>query len=164
MEGDAIVGTTVARSPNTFLCKGPFGDFVLEFDVLCDTPLNSGVQIRSHTYEKDTPLESKKGKVRPAGDVYGYQCEITKAEEGVAGRGLLAPDDHALGGRKLDEGFGFVGKEFGKGGFYAREDNINAYNKWHESWIHPSIEKALTGLHTDVANAFYRCNFPDGSL
>ena len=53
--------------------------------MLCDTPLNSGVQIRSHTYEKDTPLESKKGKVRPAGDVYGYQCEITKAEEGVAG-------------------------------------------------------------------------------
>ena len=85
VEDSMIVGTTVARSPNTFLCKGPFGDFDLEFDVLCDKPLNSGVQIRSHTYEKDTPLPSKGGKVRPAGDVYGYQCEITKAEEGVSG-------------------------------------------------------------------------------
>src|SRR5712675_107640 len=75
-------GTTVERSPNTFLCRGPYGDFVLEFDVLCDKPLNSGVQIRSHTYENDTPLESKKGQIRKAGTVYGYQCEITKAEEG----------------------------------------------------------------------------------
>jgi hypothetical protein len=85
VEDGTIVGTTVARSPNTFLCKGPFSDFVLEFDVLCDKALNSGVQIRSHTYEKDTPLESKKGKVRPAGDVYGYQCEIAEAERGVSG-------------------------------------------------------------------------------
>jgi hypothetical protein len=58
---------------------------VLEFDVLCDPPLNSGVQIRSHTYDKDTSLESKGGRIRKAGDVYGYQCEITKSEEGVAG-------------------------------------------------------------------------------
>jgi len=85
VEDGMIVGTTVARSPNTFLCKGPFSDFVLEFDVLCDKALNSGVQIRSHIYEKDTPLESKKGKVRPAGDVYGYQCEIAEAESGVCG-------------------------------------------------------------------------------
>ena len=85
VEDGCIVGTTVKGTPNTFLCKGPFSDFVFEFDVLCDKPLNSGVQIRSHTYEQDTPLESKKGKVRPKGDVYGYQCEITKQEEGVAG-------------------------------------------------------------------------------
>ena len=51
----AIVGTTVDGSPNTFLCRGPFGDFELEFDVKCDKALNSGVQIRSHVYEKDTP-------------------------------------------------------------------------------------------------------------
>jgi hypothetical protein len=87
VEDGTILGTTVKGSPNTFLCKGPFSDFVLEFDVRCDKPLNSGVQIRSHTYEKDTPQEAKNGKarMRPAGDVYGYQCEITKAEEGVAG-------------------------------------------------------------------------------
>src|SRR5438045_7309513 len=36
IDGDAIVGTTVERSPNTFLCRGPYGDFELQFDVLCD--------------------------------------------------------------------------------------------------------------------------------
>src|SRR4051794_15503628 len=85
VEDGMIVGTTVDRSRNTFLCKGPFSDFVLEFDVLCDKPLNSGVQIRSHVYEKDTPLESKKGQIRQAGDVYGYQCEFAEAELGVSG-------------------------------------------------------------------------------
>jgi Domain of Unknown Function (DUF1080) len=85
VEDGMIVGTTVAGSRNTFLCKGPFSDFILEFDVLCDKALNSGVQIRSHTYEKDTPLESKKGQIRPAGDVYGYQCEIAEAELGTSG-------------------------------------------------------------------------------
>jgi len=85
IEDGAIVGTTVDRSPNTFLCKGPFSDFDLQFDVLCDKPLNSGVQIRSHTYEKDTPLESKKGQIRKAGEVYGYQCEISEAELGKSG-------------------------------------------------------------------------------
>ena len=49
VEDGSIVGTTVQGSPNTFLCRGPYSDFVLEFDVLCDKALNSGVQIRSHT-------------------------------------------------------------------------------------------------------------------
>ena len=81
----AIVGTTVDGSPNTFLCRGPFGDFELEFDVKCDKALNSGVQIRSHVYEKDTPQESNPKRIRKAGEVYGYQCEIDRAEDGVAG-------------------------------------------------------------------------------
>jgi hypothetical protein len=33
VENGMIVGTTVEGSPNSFLCKGPFRDFVLEFDV-----------------------------------------------------------------------------------------------------------------------------------
>jgi hypothetical protein len=68
---DMIVGTTADGSPNTFLCKGPFGDFELEFDVLCDKELNSGVQIRSQVYGEDS---DKKGKV------YGYQCEIAPGD------------------------------------------------------------------------------------
>ncbi len=74
VEDGMIVGTTADGSPNTFLCKGPFADFVLEFDVLCDTPLNSGVQIRSQvrgkTKEPASPLETT------GGTVFGYQCEI----------------------------------------------------------------------------------------
>jgi hypothetical protein len=85
VEEGTIVGTTVEGSPNTFLCKGPFGDFELEFDVLCDKPLNSGVQIRSHVYEKDTPQPSNPKRIRKAGEVYGYQCEIVESSKAVAG-------------------------------------------------------------------------------
>ena len=53
VEDGAIVGTTVEGSPNTFLCKGDYKDFVLELEVKCDPRLNSGVQVRSHVYEKD---------------------------------------------------------------------------------------------------------------
>ncbi|MGC3970065.1 MAG: DUF1080 domain-containing protein [Pirellulales bacterium] len=85
IEDGAIVGKTVEGSPNTFLCRGPYGDFELEFDVKCDDRLNSGCQIRSHVYEKDTPQESNPKRVRKAGEVYGYQCEITRQQAGVAG-------------------------------------------------------------------------------
>jgi hypothetical protein len=80
-----IVGTTVEGSPNTFLCKGPFGDFELELDVLCDPALNSGIQIRSHVYKQDTPQESNSKQIRKAGVVYGYQCEIADAQKGTCG-------------------------------------------------------------------------------
>ena len=80
-----IVGTTEEGSPNTFLCQGPYSDFVLEFDVLCDKDLNSGVQIRSHVYEQDTPQPSKPERVRKKGTVFGYQCEITVSERGTSG-------------------------------------------------------------------------------
>ena len=77
VEGGAIVGTTVEGSPNTFLCKGDFKDFVLELEVKCDPRLNSGVQVRSHSYGQDSPK---------AGVVYGPQCEVARKETGTAGR------------------------------------------------------------------------------
>jgi hypothetical protein len=76
VEDGTIVGTTVEGSPNTFLCKGDFQDFVLEFDVMCDKGLNSGVQLRSHAYEKDGPDPLDPKKHRQAGVVYGIQCDI----------------------------------------------------------------------------------------
>ena len=85
VEDGAIVGKTVDGSPNTFLCKGPFSDFELEFEVLCDDELNSGVQIRSHVYKEDTPQESNPNRKRAAGEVYGYQCEIAEHSTGTAG-------------------------------------------------------------------------------
>ncbi|MGO9466874.1 MAG: DUF1080 domain-containing protein, partial [Isosphaeraceae bacterium] len=83
VDDGVIVGTTVDGSPNTFLCKGDFKDFVLELDVKCDPRLNSGVQVRSHVYEKDdaNPENGKR-----AGVVYGPQCEIARKETGTAGR------------------------------------------------------------------------------
>jgi hypothetical protein len=85
VEDGSIVGTTVEGSPNTFLCKGDFKDFVLELEVKCDPRLNSGVQVRSHVYEKDTPQESDQKRFRKAGTVYGPQCEIAEAGRGVSG-------------------------------------------------------------------------------
>ena len=66
----AIVGSTVIASPNSFLCtKEHFSDFILEFDVLVDPVMNSGVQIRSNS----SPDYSN-------GSVYGYQVELDPSD------------------------------------------------------------------------------------
>lgn len=85
VEDGAIVGTTKEGSPNTFLCRGPYSDFELELEVLCDPALNSGIQVRSHTYEKPTPQAGNPDRVREAGSVYGPQCEIVNSDVGQAG-------------------------------------------------------------------------------
>lgn len=62
----AIVGTSVPNSPNSFLCTvREYADFELEFEVMVDSELNSGVQIRSHSRP-----EYRNGRV------HGYQVEI----------------------------------------------------------------------------------------
>lgn len=92
VENGTIVGTTVEGSPNTFLCtEKDYGDFELELEFKCDPQLNSGIQVRSHAYQKDTPTVMwRNGKpqerVRPAGHVYGYQVEI--ADAGGASGGI----------------------------------------------------------------------------
>ena len=40
--------------------------------------------------------------------------------------------------------------------YYAREDNLEEYTKWHESWCLPFLEKATSCCHSDVAQAVYR--------
>jgi len=85
-----IVGSTATGGGNAFLCKGSFSDFILELEVLCDKELNSGVQIRSYAYEKDTLepyLEEvpEYKRLRKKGEVVGYQCEIANAESGLSG-------------------------------------------------------------------------------
>ncbi|MEE2887173.1 MAG: DUF1080 domain-containing protein [Planctomycetota bacterium] len=66
VEDGCIVGNTVPRTPNSFLCtKRDYGDFVLDYEFKIDGTLNSGVQIRSHSI----PSHRK-------GRVHGYQVEI----------------------------------------------------------------------------------------
>ncbi len=71
VEDGTIVGTTVAGSPNTFLCKGDYKDFMLEVEVQCDPRLNSGVQVRSHVYDQNgpDPLDSKKHRTNSNRDI-----------------------------------------------------------------------------------------------
>lgn len=71
-EGGVIVGTTVPKTPNSFLCTPKdYGDFVLELEFKVDPRMNSGIQFRSQSlpeYEN--------------GRVHGYQSEIDPSDRG----------------------------------------------------------------------------------
>ena len=61
-----IKGMTAVKSPNSFMCTNKeYGNFELQFEVKCDPPLNSGVQIRSAS-----KADYKNGRV------HGPQVEI----------------------------------------------------------------------------------------
>lgn len=92
-----LVGKSVKGEPNSFLATTEtFKDFILEFEVRCDTSLNSGVQFRSEslpTYQN--------------GRVHGYQCEIDPSDRAWSGgvydearRGWLASLENNLEGQK----------------------------------------------------------------
>lgn len=88
IENGCLIGTTVKGQPNSFLATTQeYGDFILEFESLADTSLNSGVQFRSQSLP-----EYKKGRV------HGYQCEIDPSDRAWSGgiydearRGWLVP-------------------------------------------------------------------------
>ena len=77
-EDNQIVGTTVPKTGNSFLCTPrDYTNFNLELQFKVHPKLNSGVQIRSQMFEAAKVYESggKTNRV-PAGRVYGYQVEI----------------------------------------------------------------------------------------
>ncbi|WKN46114.1 3-keto-disaccharide hydrolase [Tunicatimonas pelagia] len=105
VEDGMIVGLTEKGLPNCFLAtQGEYDDFVLEVEFKIDSAINSGVQIRSATYERDTTIAYINGKLEEgsrdweAGRVYGYQVEIDPSERAwtggfyeEGGRGWLVP-------------------------------------------------------------------------
>lgn len=78
VEGNAIVGTAVMNTPNSFLCtEKAYADFILEYDFKVDPRLNSGVQIRSECFEYPREFVWRgKTNTIDAGRVHGYQVEI----------------------------------------------------------------------------------------
>lgn len=109
VENGEIVGTAVPNTPNSFLCtKKDYANFILELEFFVDPELNSGVQIRSHVYEKDAVVEiGGKEKKKTAGTVYGYQVEIDPSDRAYTGgiydearRGWLFPLDKNEAARK----------------------------------------------------------------
>ncbi len=67
-----IVGTTVPKTPNSFLCtEKNYSNFILEVEFKVDPTLNCGVQIRSNS------LPDYKN-----GQVHGYQVEIDPSDRG----------------------------------------------------------------------------------
>ena len=83
-----LTGTSKLKTPNSFFAtKKKYRDFILEFDVLLDYGLNSGVQFRSQSIKDYLN-----------GKVHGYQCEIETSSRKWAGgiydearRGWLYP-------------------------------------------------------------------------
>jgi hypothetical protein len=87
VENGEIVGRSVPRTPNSFLCtEREYGDFVLELEFRVDSELNSGVQVRSHCFDEPR-TESHGGKDYriAAGRVYGYQVEIDPSARAWSG-------------------------------------------------------------------------------
>jgi len=88
VEDGAIVGTTVTESPNSFLAADKmYGDYILEFEVMLNDDLNSGVQFRSIS---DPAVMD--------GRVHGYQFELDPSDRKWTGgiydearRGWLYP-------------------------------------------------------------------------
>ena len=85
VEDGAIVGTTVpgrevdgkrvSGTDNTFLCtERHYGDFILELEFKVDPSMNSGVQIRSNSFDW-----FKNGRV------HGYQVEIDPSDRAWTG-------------------------------------------------------------------------------
>ena len=77
-EDGQIVGTSVPKTANSFLCtKRNYSDFILDLEFKVDPALNSGVQIRSECFDKSKTVELNGEKIAiPAGRVHGYQVEI----------------------------------------------------------------------------------------
>lgn len=110
VEDGVIVGRTAEGSPNSFLTTDRhYGDFELEFDVMVDPELNSGVMIRSRTRERATGT----GPNEQAGRVFGPQVEIEAsgaqgAEAGYvygeAAGGWLTPQERLIPHRHFRDG------------------------------------------------------------
>ena len=87
IDGEEIVGTSVHKTPNSFLCTDQeYGDFELKLEFKVHPKLNSGIQIRSQCFDEDreTQIEGKTYKF-PAGRVHGYQVEIDPLERAWSG-------------------------------------------------------------------------------
>ncbi|MDX1942564.1 MAG: DUF1080 domain-containing protein [Saprospiraceae bacterium] len=75
IENGAIVGSSVANTPNSFLCtEKEYDDFILELELSVDDGLNSGIQIRSRTQEGVNN-----------GNVFGWQIEIDPSPRAWSG-------------------------------------------------------------------------------
>ncbi len=75
VEDNAILGRTKRNTPNTFLAtQENYSDFQLEFEVLIDPYINTGVQIRSNSYSDYL-----------SGRVHGLQIDIDPSERAWTG-------------------------------------------------------------------------------
>lgn len=145
VEEGCIVGTSVPRTGNSFLCtKTTYSDFIFECEFKVDPVLNSGIQFRSQFFDERTeiPLGDGKTKTIPADRVFGYQSEIDVEPKrnrmwsaGVydeARRGWLYPG--SKGGN---------GEKFSQQG--QKVTNVEGWNKVRIECVGDSIKTFLNG-------------------
>lgn len=152
--GPQIVGTSVADTPNSFLCTDrDYTDFVLEFEVKVDPSLNSGVQFRSQCYEEATKVATtnadgkQSNRTFPAGRVHGYQAEID-------------PSPRAWSGGVYDEGRrGWLFKLEGEKNAAARAAfKADDWNRYRIEAIGNHISTSINGVpvahfHDDMTSS-----------
>jgi hypothetical protein len=120
-----IVGTTVPNEPNSFLATDKdYGDFILDLELLVDTSMNSGIQIRS---------ESRPDYMN--GRVHGYQVEVDPSSRQWSG-GLY---DEARRGWLYSMELNPAGKKAFKN---------NQWNKYHIECIGNTIRAWVNGIPT----------------
>lgn len=99
VENNMIVCNTPMNNEGGYLVtEKSYSNFILEFDVIIDTSLNSGLQCRSRAWEKDTstvyvagdPQGTKRLTKWRAGYVWGYQIEVDPSSRAWSG-GLYEP-------------------------------------------------------------------------
>ena len=97
VEDGMIVSETQLDVPNGYLATTKsYQDFILELEVKIDTSLNSGIQIRSQIWDRDTTTTylAGNGKVSDitwtAGTAWGYQIEVDPTDRAWSG-GLYEP-------------------------------------------------------------------------
>ncbi|MEO6136677.1 MAG: DUF1080 domain-containing protein [Ginsengibacter sp.] len=120
-----IVGSTVANTPNSFLVtEKNYGDFILELELFVNPSMNSGIQIRSESYE-----------AYQNGRVHGYQVEVD-------------PSDRAWSGGIYDEARRdwLYTMEYNPRGKKAFKNN--QWNKYRVECIGNSIRTWINGIPT----------------
>ncbi len=131
-----VIGTTKLGEPNSFLTTNAmYDDFILEYEVMVDPRMNSGVQIRSNSYPYDTTytFTNAEGetveKTVNAPRVHGYQVEIDPSERAYSGgiydearRGWLADLSENEEGRNA-----FKNGEWNKYRVEAQGNTIHTY-------------------------------------
>lgn len=121
VEDGIIIGTAVPDTPNSFICtRSSYSDFILEYSVLIDTALNSGVQIRSHAWMN--------------GKVHGYQVEIEDKHWRLWSGGIY--DEERRGWL-----FDLTGNEAGRQAYIKNE-----WNQYRVEAIGNSIKTWVNGI------------------
>ncbi len=120
VEDGMIVGISKADTPNSFLCtKQKYSNFILELEFLVDDKMNSGIQIRSNSFE-----DYKNGRV------HGYQVEIDPSERAWSA-GIY---DEARRGWLYDLKNNEAARKAFKHGEWNKY-HIEAIGNWIRTWI-----------------------------